>query len=153
MPQLPPNVTVVPPDSDVSTYALMSLCNAAIIYGTKTGVELASVGIPVIVAGEAWIRNKGITHDAASPEEYMGILNRLPFAGRMSDAVTRRARQYAYHFFFRRMIPVAFIEPRTGYPVFVMRLSDLSPLRPGAHAGLDTICRGILTGSPFVYDE
>ena len=55
----------------MSTYALMSLCNAAIIYGTKMGVELTSVGLPVIVAGEAWIRNKGLTHDASSPEEYL----------------------------------------------------------------------------------
>ncbi len=60
----------------MSTYALMSLCNAAIIYGTKMGVELTSVGLPVIVAGEAWIRNKGLTHDASSPEEYFRILER-----------------------------------------------------------------------------
>ena len=61
LPQLAPNITVVPPESDMSTYALMSLCNAAIIYGTKMGVELTSTGLPVIVAGEAWIRNKGLT--------------------------------------------------------------------------------------------
>ena len=36
----PPNIVVVPPESGLSTYALMSLCNAAIIYGTKMGVEL-----------------------------------------------------------------------------------------------------------------
>jgi hypothetical protein len=30
----------------MSTYALMSLCNAAVIYGTKMGVELTSVGLP-----------------------------------------------------------------------------------------------------------
>jgi len=153
LPDLASNITVVPPESDVSTYSLMALCNAAIIYGTKTGVELASVGIPVIVAGEAWIRNKGITRDAANPDEYFRILDELPFAGRMPGAAVRLARQYAYHFFFRRMIPLAFIEPRTGYPVFVMQMNDLGPLKPGAHDGLDTICLGILTGSPFVYSE
>ena len=80
VPRLPPNILVVPPESRMSTYALMSLCNAAIIYGTKMGVELTSVGLPVIVAGEAWIRNKGLTHDASSPEEYIRLLDQLPFA-------------------------------------------------------------------------
>ena len=79
IPQLPANIVVVPPESELSTYALMSLCNSVIIYGTKTGVELTSRGIPVIVAGEAWIRNKGLTCDASSPEEYFRILDGLPF--------------------------------------------------------------------------
>ena len=82
IPRLAPNIFVVPPESGMSTYALMSLCNAAIIYGTKMGVELTSVGVPMIVAGEAWIRNKGLTHDVSSPEEYIRILDRLPFAKR-----------------------------------------------------------------------
>lgn len=153
LPELPSNITIVPPESDVSTYALMSLCNAVVIYGTKTGVELASVGIPVIVAGEAWIRNKGITLDAKNPEEYFRILDRLPFPGPMPDDQRHRARQYAYHFFFRRMIPLGFIEPRAGYPVYTLKLNDLGPLRAGQHSGLDVICDGILHGTPFVYDE
>ena len=51
-PRLPANVCVVPPDSPMSTYAAAEACDAVIIYGTKTGVELTSLGIPVIVAGE-----------------------------------------------------------------------------------------------------
>ncbi|MFY9941872.1 MAG: hypothetical protein WAK57_06835, partial [Desulfobacterales bacterium] len=105
---LPPNVFVIPPESRVSTYAAMSRCDCVIIYGTKTGVELTSVGIPVIVAGEAWIRNKGITLDAASRQAYFDMLAQLPLGRRLDAATTQRARKYAYHFFFRRMIPLAF---------------------------------------------
>ena len=97
VPRLAPNIFVVPPESDMSTYVLMSLCNAAIIYSTKMGVELTSVGLPVIVAGEAWIRNKGVTHDATSPADYFRILGQLPFADRLGAAQLARARRYAYH--------------------------------------------------------
>ena len=45
---------------------------------------LAFLPIPVIVAGEAWIRNKGLTHDASTPAEYFRILDRLPFAERLA---------------------------------------------------------------------
>ncbi len=151
--QLPGNVIVVPPESGISSYALMSLCNAAVIYGTKMGVELSSVGLPIIVAGEAWIRNKGITHDASSPDEYFRLLDRLPFAGRLTPEQQARARRYAYHFFFNRMIPLPFIEPKAGYPIFQLRLDTFDPLRPGATQGLDLICDGILHGKPFHTDE
>ncbi|OFW04328.1 MAG: hypothetical protein A3I61_09505 [Acidobacteria bacterium RIFCSPLOWO2_02_FULL_68_18] len=152
LPRLAPNVLVVPPESDMSTYALMSLCNAAIIYGTKMGVELTSIGLPVIVAGEAWIRNKDLTDDASSPSEYFRILAGLPFPGRLEGTRLVRARRYAYHFFFNRMIPLPFIDPKAGFPIYRLRLERLEQLRPGASRGLDTICDGILGRRPFVME-
>ena len=153
LPALAPNITVVPPESRMSTYGLMSLCNAVIIYGTKMGVELTSVGLQVIVAGEAWVRNKGLTRDASTPEEYFRLLDGLPFEERLDETLLRRARKYAYHFFFRRMIPLNFVQPRAGYPIFVLKLDKIERLLPGATPGLDVICDGILTGTPFIYDE
>ena len=153
VPRLAPNIFVVPPESGMSTYALMSLCNAAIIYGTKMGVELTSVGLPVIVAGEAWIRNKDLTHDATSPAEYFRILEQLPFAERLGPGQLARARRYAYHFFFNRMIPLPFIKPKAGYPIYTLELERLQQLLPGSSQGLDTICEGILSRGPFVLRE
>lgn len=150
-PSLPDNIILIPPESQVSTYAVMMQCDSVIIYGTKTGVELSSVGIPVIVAGEAWIRNKGITRDASSAEEYFAILDNLPSGRRMSDEQTQRARKYAFHFFFRRMIPLPFMEPRKGWPPYTARLSGLDNLLPGRVLGLDVICEGILKETPFIY--
>lgn len=152
-PELPRNITIVPPESSMSTYSLMSLCNAAIIYGTKMGVELASVGLPVIVAGEAWVRNKGLTYDASTAQEYFEILDRLPFFKSVQGSQLRRARQYAYHFFFRRMIPLPFVKPRAGYPIYVLSLDRLETLLPGVTPGLDVICDGILRGRPFTFEE
>lgn len=150
IPVLAPNIFVVPPESGMSSYTLMSLCNAAIIYGTKMGVELTSVGQPVIVAGEAWIRNKGLTFDASNRDEYRALLDRLPFPNRLDADQLARARRYAYHFFFNRMIPVPFFEPKAGYPLFRLKLSSLDQLLPGASPGLDTICDGILHRQPYV---
>ncbi|MBI4263023.1 MAG: capsule biosynthesis protein [Acidobacteria bacterium] len=153
VPKLASNIFVVPPESGMSTYALMSLCNAALIYGTKMGVELTSVGLPVIVAGEAWIRNKGLTYDVSSPEEYFRLLEQLPFPGRLGPEQLARARRYAYHFFFNRMILLPFIQPKAGYPIYQLQLDRLQQLLPGASQGLDTICDGILAGAPFVLAE
>jgi Capsule polysaccharide biosynthesis protein len=149
-PALPPNVFVIPPESAISTYETMAQCNAVIIYATKTGIELAARGTPVITAGESWVKNKGFAFDAKSPEEYYALLDRLPFAERLSPEETRRARMYAYHFFFRRMIPVpAFAEADNSN--FDLDIESLEELLPGRSPGLDMICDGILNGSGFIY--
>jgi hypothetical protein len=150
---LPSNVFVVPPQSNVSTYVLAELCDSVIIYGTKTGVELTSVGIPVMVAGEAWIRNKGVTADATSPENYRALLDALPTRERLAAPVVERARKYAYHFFFRRMIPVEVFEKGPGWPPYRFAEAKVAALRPGGDPGVELICEGILRGAPFVFDD
>jgi hypothetical protein len=104
------------------------------------------------VAGEAWIRNKGFAIDVSTPEEYFRVLDRLPFADRMSLKATTRARKYAYHFFFRRMIPLEFMEPVAGNPPFRIRIESIEDFLPGRHRGLDLICDGILNGTDFVFE-
>jgi hypothetical protein len=150
-PTLPANVFVIPPESKASTYAAMLRCNAVIIYGTKTGVELTAMGIPIIVAGEAWIRNKGLTTDIASEQAYYDTLDTLPLATRLDDAIIRRARQYAFHFFFRRMIPIELTRVSPGTPGFDFDVPDVEAIAPGRDRGLDVICDGVLRETPFVY--
>jgi hypothetical protein len=148
-PELPANVFIIPPESSISTYAVMLQCDSVIIYGTKTGVELTSMSIPVVVAGDAWVRNKGITLDASSRDGYFTLLDRLPLGERLSKEITQRARKFAYHFFFRRMIPLPFFE--TIHPAYKLAVSRLEDLLPGRSAGLDVVCNGILNGDKFIY--
>ena len=135
----------------MSTYALMSLCNAAIIYGTKMGVELTSVG----PAGDRGGRGLDPEQGADARRQLArGVLpdpRAAPVRGAAwAPAQLARARRYAYHFFFNRMIPLPFIEPKAGYPIYRLKLERLQQLLPGASAGLDTICEGMLGARPFV---
>jgi hypothetical protein len=41
-PALPRNVFIIPPESKISTYAVMEQCGSVIIFNTKTGIELSS---------------------------------------------------------------------------------------------------------------
>lgn len=150
-PSLPANVFIIPPSSRISTYVAMAQCNAVLIYGTKTGVELSASGIPVIVAGEAWIRGKGVTLDARSEADYLRKLETLPLGGRLDEPTRERALKYAYHFFFRRMIPVECVREKAGWPPFEVKVGSLDDLAPGKARGLDVICSGILLGAPFIY--
>jgi hypothetical protein len=151
-PQLPDNVHVIAPTAPVNSYALARHSNAAVIYGTKMGVELSYMGIPTIVAGESWARNKGVTLDADSRAAYFALLDKLPLSGGLDEETRRRAARYAFHFFFRRTIPFEFLTVRKGaWPPFRLELADLAPLRPGRSPGLDLVCDGITKGTPFIY--
>jgi hypothetical protein len=152
-PKLPPNVFIIPPESRLSTYAAMMACDSVLIYGTKTGVELTSFGVPVVVAGEAWIRNKGIAMDTLSQEHYLEILKSLPLGARLPADKVRRARMYAYHYFFRRMIPLEVVkpEPQGAWSSYGLNLSNLDQLGPGGDKGMEVICAGILEGGAFTY--
>lgn len=147
------NVFLVDANSQLSTYALMELCDSVIIYGTKSGVELTAKGIPVIVAGEAWIKNKGITIDPRSKGEYFKTLDTLPRGETMPAEQQERAMKYAYHFFFRRMIPLTQLTLTGGVPPFKLELKSAQQLTLGNDPGLDVICAGIIDGEPFVYRD
>lgn len=149
-PRLPDHIHVVGPTEDLSTYDLASASNLVVIFGTKMGVELAPLGIPVMVAGEAWIRNKGLTWDIEKREQYAEALRELPLSEHRA-ADRERARRYAYHFFFRRMIPLPFLEQRESSAMFGLKSENLEILKPGADPGLDVICDGIMKATPFIY--
>src|SRR4029077_8020063 len=90
-PKLPKNVALIRPGENVSTYQLASASDAAIIYATETGIELAARGIPVIVAGEAWLRGKGIGFDCNDADAYERMLASLPLRKRLRERAPTRA--------------------------------------------------------------
>jgi hypothetical protein len=151
-PRLPDNVKLVGPESALSSYALAERADAALIYGTKLGVELSARGIPVIVAGEAWVRGKGFTYDARSPEDYEAKLALLPFGKRLDPEKQELALRYANHFFFGRMLELPFVAPVSGPRRFRVDTEGAADLKAGRWPGLDTICGGILENAPFVWD-
>ena len=152
-PTLPAHIHLVEPEDDISSYTLGEMINAAIVYGTKLGLELAARGKPVIVGGAAWYRGCGFTYDAHTRADYWGLLGRLPDIPPLTEEQTLLARKYAYHLLFRRLIPVKRglrTDKRWGAPGHA--LTTLSQLLPGQDRYLDVICEGILQGTPFVAD-
>jgi len=124
-----PNITVIGPDSNISTYDLVEKSRVVIVYNTKTGIEAAYRNKPVVVAGESWIRGKGIGWDANNSRDYIEILDLFKNPLAMSPIQSMKAKQYAYHFFFRRMIRVSiFAKPYSSEWLFPNRNITLKDL-------------------------
>jgi hypothetical protein len=151
-PKLPRTIALISPSAHVSTYRLAAASDTAIIYATKTGIELAARGIPVIVAGEAWLKGKEIGFDCDDAGTYERMLASLPFGKRLDDDRTLRAQKYAYHFFFRRMVPMpGFIRASVQWAPYAIAPLRLEVFAPGKHAALDCACQGIVEGTPFIF--
>jgi hypothetical protein len=146
---LPRNVRVVRPEQQLSSYGLLAITDLALTYTTTVGLEAASRGIPVAVAGDVHYRGRGFTHDVQSPDGLRSLLSSGPWS--MTDNQVSLARRYAFLFFFKFMIPFPLVPLKQGEPQAVP--DDLSALRPGADPYLDFVCERILDGGSFILPD
>ena len=152
-PRLPENFRVIPPESNLSSYTLAEHSRAAIIYGTKMGLELAVRGIPVVICGQTFSRGKGFTIDISSKREYAALLQRIHTLDRLDKATIERTLRYAHYLYFRRMIDFPYLTVGDYNTLQGKRLdlSTLADLDAGRDPNLDTICNAIMNlSSPYV---
>ncbi len=77
LPEIPSHIHLVGPTEKVNTYDLMDITDLALVYTTTAGLEMALLGIPVLLSGRAHYRGKGFTLEADTWEEYLAILEAL----------------------------------------------------------------------------
>jgi hypothetical protein len=151
-PQMPPNVRVITPESDVSSYPLMDACDVGLVYTSTTGLELALSGRPVIVAGRTHYRGKGFTLDARSPEHFEKLLGEALDVPSDFTPDVELVRRYAHLFFFRSAFESPGVEEHVP-GLARIKIHDLEELAPGRDESLDRICDGILGLAAFVPDH
>jgi hypothetical protein len=72
--QLPTNIRLVLPNDPVNTYSLMRVAQVGMVYNSTTGLEMATLGAPVLIAGPAHYLGKGFTLDPETAEDYFTTL-------------------------------------------------------------------------------
>jgi hypothetical protein len=148
-PELPAHVKVQWADSDINSYGLYQLIDGGVTIFSTVGVELAAMGKPVILAGQAHYGAKGFTLDASSRAEYVGMLERAAALAPLSAEQTALARRYAYWYFVQRQIPIRAIDLEQGH-WGDLDLDRIDSLLPGRDAIMDTVCRNIVEGRDFI---
>jgi hypothetical protein len=120
---LPPNILVVEPTDDVSTYSLMKISDFGLIYASKSGLEMLAQGKKVIVSGEAWIKNKGLCLEPKNKSDYLEFLKIVAEDTESSPVDIEKVLRYAHYFFFRRTISISSIKAINHYPYALPKLS------------------------------
>jgi hypothetical protein len=146
---LPPNVRLVRPDDEISSYTLMDLCTVALVWVSTVGLETACRGKAVVVASGQVIHGLPFAHTASGPEAYdaeLDALRALP-PGAVSARTRRLALRFAHGYFIRTRIPFDLVANPTP-PTSELRWRSTAELLPGRHAGLDRVMRTLLDGQP-----
>ena len=149
-PQLPANVRFIGPDRALSTYALLELSHLVCVYTTTVGLEAATRGLRVAVAGRTHYAARGFTDDVAGPGELAALIqgaSRGPLPAKQRDLALR----YAYTFFFRCSIPFALVRSVGGR--VRQAPASAAEIAPGVDERLDWICDRILDGGSFVLPD
>ena len=65
---------VIPPESPVSSYALLRNCRSVLTFGSTMGIEAVYHGKPSILAAQSFYRELGGTYNPATHEEVLALL-------------------------------------------------------------------------------
>ncbi len=105
---LPEHFRIISASDKINTYDLVGIANLGLTYTTTVGMEMAMMGLPVIVSGNTHYRGKGFTYDPETWEEYFDLIDTLlsaPDARKKAAETSELARHYAYRFFFDYPFP------------------------------------------------
>jgi hypothetical protein len=87
-----PNFTLIPAESTIDSYALLSNCNRVLTFGSTIGVEATFWGMPSILFGRALYENLGVAYEPTTYEE----LERLLTTERLRPQPRLAALKYGY---------------------------------------------------------
>lgn len=91
------NITIVPPESDVSTYALLDSCEKVITFGSTMGVEATFWGKPSILLGRSLYENLNACYTPKNVDELISLIEKdIPAKDRLG------AIKYAYYLLDRQ---------------------------------------------------
>ena len=148
---LPDNVRIIPPESQLSSYTLLDLAKVVLVYTGTIGLEASVRGhCPVVICGNAHYANKGFGLFPQSREEYFELLGNLDQILPPSEQQVALARRYACLFWFRTAIPLQFYEIYEKWLISRFTIGSFEELRPGRDPYLDLIADGILGRGEFV---
>ncbi len=72
-----PRLTIIPGAEKVNTFGLMEKCKFGTVFSSTTGLEMAMLGKPVVVAADVYYGRAGFTLDAEDSQDYLSRLRNL----------------------------------------------------------------------------
>jgi hypothetical protein len=151
-PNLPAHIRIVTGEAEIKPLEFYELIDGAVtVYGTP-GLEVALLGKPVILAGEAHYGGKGFTYEASTVADYMILLSKAASLGSLTEEQRSLAEKYAYCYFIQRQIPFPVVKDANS-SWWSFQHDKRSLLLPGKDPFIDFICDRLVDGKDFILDE
>ncbi|MBM4137514.1 MAG: hypothetical protein FJ241_11895, partial [Nitrospira sp.] len=149
---LPKHVKIVLPDNSISPLNFFEFLDGVVTVGGTAGLEMATMGKPVIISGSTHYGMKGFTYDAANINEYVSFLKGTDTLKELDKNQIEIAQKYAYCYFLLRQIPLPLFRMTDSQYCFIQR-NDIDILLPHMNDFYDFLCNEIVHGDDFIMPE
>ena len=102
--EAPANCSIVH-SRQLNTYDLMRESELGITMCSQAGLEMLSMGRPVVSAGRAFYSGKGLTYDVPSRAAYAAVLDDALRDPRLADEQREGVDKLLYHMIFEHLVP------------------------------------------------
>ena len=147
------NIYFIPPENYASSYELINLSNACLVYNSTIGLEAAILGKPVICAGNSRYRKFQIGYYYENRDLYFDAINKIINKTFIHENETQinNARRYMYYTTFKASIDFSsYIKPLREYD-YTFKDFDLNLLLPEYSTEAKIIYDGIVKNKDFAY--
>jgi hypothetical protein len=148
---LGPNIIFIDSDSSISSFDIYPIIDLGIVHSSRSGVEMALCGKPVILTADNHYRGKGFTIDISTEEEFYASIENILNYGESQQNVedrTRLTRKYWLLYNFHGFVDLGLFEDGWVKPA-QLEFTSLEDFLPGKNEKLDYICDSILNGEPI----
>lgn len=148
------NLIFISPDSDISSYELISISKFSVVYNSTVGLEAAMRGKFTLFGGLTQHSWAGVSCGITSREDYQQKLQELLCAAQPVAVPPEwrfNARRFFYFSSFKASLDfLPYIEP-LDTPHFALKAFDVNALKPEHSAEMRVIVDGIIKGTEFYY--
>lgn len=143
----PRNTRIVMPDEPLNSYALMDEADVGLTFGSGTGIEMAMLGKPIVLASRNFYEVGSQIIVVGSPESLSDDLERSLGAFSVRE-LRREAYRLAYRYVFEFELPFPLV---SVFGVMDVRLNyqGTEALGRGKDKALDRICDYLLEDKPL----
>lgn len=150
---LPENITLIKPKSQVTSYQVSNIVDAALMFGSTLSLELSVAALPVIQVGLTNTSNKGIVYEPKNIEELKENIFLVTSENySYPNAMHEKAIKYAYHWVYRKHIPETLVNLRE-LEFESYKINSIDDLYLNKNPTLDFICDRIEKRMPVVIDD
>lgn len=143
----PRNIRIVMPDEPLNSYALMDEADVGLTFGSASGLEMAMLGKPVVLASRNFYEVGSQIIKVRARESLRDDLQRSLGAFSPTD-LRREAYRLAYYYVFEFELPFPLVSV-FGVMDVELNYQGTEALRPGRDNTLDRICSYLLEKEPL----
>ena len=130
---LPSNVWIIEPKSNISSYSLARIADANLVWNGTIGLELALRGIKPVVIADSYYSRKGFTVDFLNFEELANYLLTTESKPFVDNEEKRLLEIFCYHIRFNRKFNPPYYKREWCY------MYNHSDIQPGKNKTLDNM--------------